>query len=145
MELITEKLSMRPRQFSLNELMWLVTAAAVFFGLTKMIPAPGYGEVMYQVCWVLAVVVLRLLFGWRVALLLSVGYGAIDGLQYCFLLKHTRFRPLEEEIILAVMFGMEEGAVFGGLATVVGWLIHQLARITVGMRFPKSRNKTQDR
>ena len=80
---------MCPRQFSLCELMWTVTAAAVFLGITKTIPAPGYGEVLFQVCWVLSVLVLRLLLGWRVALLLSAACRAIYGGLPCFQIKHN--------------------------------------------------------
>ena len=70
---------MRPRQFSLCELMLTVTAAAISFGIMKSLSATT-GEAIFMVGWVFSVVVLRLFFGWCVALLLSVAYGAVDGL-----------------------------------------------------------------
>ena len=133
---------MRFRQFSLCELMLTVTVAAIFLGITKTIPTPGYGEVLFQVCWVLSVVVLRLLLGWRVALLLSAACGAVYG---CFPIKHTPIRPPSEEMIMGIVIGIVYGAVLAGLAMAAGWLIHKLAQITIGLRFPKSHNKTQGR
>jgi hypothetical protein len=123
--------------------MWTVTVAAIFLGITKTIPDPGYGEVLFQVCWVISVGVLRLLLGWRVALLLSAACGALYGLELCFLIKHTRFRPLADEISVGVVGGIVFGSALAGLAIVAGWLIHKLAQITIGARFPNSHNKTK--
>ena len=132
---------MRPRQFSLCELIWTVTAAAISFGIMKTLSAPT-GEAIFMVGWVFSVVVLRLLLGWRVALLLSVAYGAVDGF---FPVKHTLTRPLAEEMTRGVVVGIAVGSGIAGLAIVAGWLIHQLAQKTIGIRFPNSHNKTQGR
>jgi hypothetical protein len=122
--------------------MWTVTAAAIFLGISKTLSAPQ-GEVIFLVCWVFSVVVLRLLLGWRVALLLSAAFGAVFG---CFPIKHNpMLRSPAEDMILGVVGGIVVGSALAGLAIVVGWLMHQLAQITIGVQFPKSHNKTECR
>jgi hypothetical protein len=145
-KLIAEKRTMRPRQFSICELVWLMIAAATFLGITRTLRDPN-GELMCQVCWVLSVVVLRLFCGSLMALLLSAACGgALYGIQACFfLVENPRFGPFAREVIQDVEIGIVFGSALGAVALVAGWLIHQVAQITISIRIPKANKKEQDR
>ena len=68
---------MQPRQFSILELMWWITATAVFLGIGKEIsPVDAVGDIVFGVIvfvafWVLSVVVLRAFFGLLVPVVFS--------------------------------------------------------------------------
>jgi len=86
------------------------------------------------------------LLGWRVAMLLSAAWGAVFCGLPCFQIKHhPMLRSPAEEMSSGVVLGIVFGSALGGMAIVAGWLIHQLAQITIRVRFPKSRNKKQGR
>ncbi len=133
---------MRAGRSRLCELMWTVIAAAIFLGIMETLSAP-IGEATFLVGWIVSVIVLRLFLGWRVALLLSVAYGAVDDLL--FPIKHTLTRPLAEETSRGVVIGIVFGAALAGLAMVAGWLIHRLAQITIGIRFPGEEHGQESR
>ncbi len=135
---------MRPRQFSLCELMWTVTAAAVFLGVMKTLSAEEDNGAIFLVCWVLSVVVLRLVLGWRVALFVSVAFGAVFFGLFAFWVSQShhpsRFSPAEA-MVFGFVIGVLVGAAIAGSGIVAGWLIHQLGQATMGIRFPSPHNR----
>lgn len=135
---------MRSRQFNLCELMWWVTAAAVVLGVMKTLSAGNDWGIIFLACWVLSVIVLRAIFGWRVPLLLSVAFGAVSCGLFVYLTGQSRVPSGGVEVIpVGMAVGIVVGAAVAGLGIGVGWLIHQLAQGTIRIRFVTPHNKTR--
>ena len=141
----TRESAMQPRRLSLCELVWTVVATAIFLGVMKAIPFEVDRERILLVCWVLLIVVVRLLFGWLAGLFVSAAFGAaICGLFVFLAGQSNPAPPLAGPMLVALVFGIVAGSVMAGLVIAVGWLIHQLARTTIRLAFTCERSNENE-
>jgi hypothetical protein len=128
---------MQPRRLSLCELVWTVAVAAIFLGVMKAIPFEVDRERILLVCWVLSIVVARLAFGWLAGLFVSTAFGAVICGLFVFLAGQGQnpTPPLTGAMLMAFVFGIVAGSAIAGLVVAAGWLIHQLAQMTIRLAF----------
>jgi hypothetical protein len=121
-----------------------VTAVPVFFGVMHALSVGEDGGTIFLACWLLSVMVLRAIFGWRVPLLLSAAFGAVSCGLFVYLTGQSRVPSGRVEAIpVAMVIGIVVGAAIAGLGIGIGWLIHQLVRGTSRIRFATRHNKTR--